>query len=408
MIRRHVIAVLVLLAAALSAAAGETGRVVAIGDVHGEIDGFTAILRETGLIDEESRWVGGDATLIQMGDVFDRGLKVREVLDLLMRLQKEAKRAGGRVEMILGNHEAMNLTGFLRDVHPEIFSTFADSRSEQRRRKLWSSVKHYRKLMGQAVDDAEHEQWKTEHPLGWVEYIEAIGPKGDYGEWLRERPVAVMIDGVLFIHGGIGPMVAGESVASINDTAGEEIAVFDHARKYLVSVGILPATAGVVEVGYAVQMILLEAENEDSTDSIRRHADQIRDVADIDSWLLMSPEGPLWFRGPSRWDEAERGAEMAALLDGIGAASMVVAHTPAEDGSIHVRFDGRVFLIDTGMLSSYYTGGRSSALEISDGVFTAVYLDHREVLKGREGLDKAAALSPAINRDEVSLTQVMR
>ncbi len=86
---------------------------------------------------------------------------------------------------------------------------------------------------------------------------------------------------------------------------------------------------------------------------------------------------------------------MAALLDGIGADVMVVGHTPAREGNIRVRFKNRVFLIDTGMLSSYYTGGRPSALEIDDGVFTAIYLDHREVLVDTNALDKAAVVLPS-------------
>ncbi len=160
------------------------------------------------------------------------------------------------------------------------------------------------------------------------------------------------------------------------------------------TVGILPETAGLAEIGMAVQVILHEADKPDSTDLIRRHADMVRDVAGIDSWLLLSPEGPLWFRGAAGWDEAERGAEMAALLDGIGAEVMVVGHTPDPDGRIQVRFGGRIVLVDTGMLSEYYEGGRPSALEIDDGVFTAVYLDGREVLPVAEELDRAAVLIP--------------
>ena len=92
-----------------AAAAG--GRVVAIGDVHGSISGLTTILAEAGLIDADLHWTGGDATLVQTGDLLDRGVDVREVLELLMRLQEEAADAGGRVEVLLGNHETMNLTG---------------------------------------------------------------------------------------------------------------------------------------------------------------------------------------------------------------------------------------------------------------------------------------------------------
>jgi len=46
-----------------------------------------------------------------------------------------------------------------------------------------------------------------------------------------------------------------------------------------------------------------------------------------------------------------------------------------------MRFEGKIFLIDTGMLSSYYRGGGASALEIQDGGFTAIYLNSREELE---------------------------
>ncbi len=91
-------------------------RIVAIGDVHGAFDQFVEILQAAGVIDAKRQWSGGTTVLVQTGDVFDRGPKVRDALDLLMRLEEEAKRAGGRVESLLGNHEAMNLLHEFRDV----------------------------------------------------------------------------------------------------------------------------------------------------------------------------------------------------------------------------------------------------------------------------------------------------
>jgi hypothetical protein len=393
--RRQAAVAVLTLVLALPAVAGETGRIVAVGDVHGNVEGLVAILQEAGIIDRELAWAGGSATYIQLGDLFDRGIHVRESLDLLIRLQDEAESAGGRVECILGNHETMNLTGFFRDANPEVYASFVDKKSDKRRDKLWKGVKRYRQLTGEPVDDAARQAWMDQHPLGWIEYVVAIGPDGAYGRWLRDRPVAVMIDGVLFIHGGISPSLAGRSVDEINAEVRRELAVFDRVSLYLVSKSILPPTAGVVEVGRMVHAILVEADKEDSTDLIRRHAEQVRELAGIDDWLAMSPDGPLWFRGAARWDEAERAEEMAGLLDGIGAEIMVVGHTPDPDGRIRVRFDGRVVLIDTGMLSSYYLGGRPSALEIDDGVFTAIFLDgEREVLLGGEALDNVASSLP--------------
>src|SRR3990172_8577479 len=65
-------------------------RLVAIGDVHGDYDALVAMLQRTGLLDAKLRWSGGNAVLVQVGDFLDRGPKERPVMDLLMRLEREA------------------------------------------------------------------------------------------------------------------------------------------------------------------------------------------------------------------------------------------------------------------------------------------------------------------------------
>lgn len=88
-----------------AAAVDDPNRVVAVGDVHGDADSFIRILRRVGLIDNQDRWIGGRATLVQTGDVMDRGAKVRDVMDLLMALEEQAQGVGGRVVSLLGNHD---------------------------------------------------------------------------------------------------------------------------------------------------------------------------------------------------------------------------------------------------------------------------------------------------------------
>src|SRR5688572_2295159 len=117
--------------------AQDAARIVAIGDIHGEFDGFKRILQAAGLADASGRWTGGRTQLIQTGDYTDRGTGTRAVLDLLMQLESQAKSAGGRAFALLGNHEVMNLIGDTRDVTREIFATFADANSEKRRQEAW-------------------------------------------------------------------------------------------------------------------------------------------------------------------------------------------------------------------------------------------------------------------------------
>ena len=107
-------------------------RIVAIGDIHGAYDSFVTVLRNSGLVDEELRWIGGKTHLVQTGDVLDRGPDSRKCMDLLMELEKRAERAGGRVHALIGNHEAMNILGFLKYVSKEEFASYSDSNSEKR------------------------------------------------------------------------------------------------------------------------------------------------------------------------------------------------------------------------------------------------------------------------------------
>src|SRR6185295_5418060 len=83
-------------------------RVVAVGDVHGDHDQLVAVLRSAGLLDAQLKWSGGKAHLVQTGDILDRGPDSRKAMDLLMRLEVEARAAGGEVHCLIGNHEAMN------------------------------------------------------------------------------------------------------------------------------------------------------------------------------------------------------------------------------------------------------------------------------------------------------------
>src|SRR4029453_12750834 len=89
-------------------------RIVAVGDVHGAYEQLLGIHKTTGIVDQRLRWAGGRTHFLQLGDVVDRGPDSRKVLDLYRRLEREAASAGGRVHFLLGNHEALRVTGDYR------------------------------------------------------------------------------------------------------------------------------------------------------------------------------------------------------------------------------------------------------------------------------------------------------
>ena len=100
-------------------------RVIAFADVHGAYDDLVKLLKAVGVVDGDLHWSGGLTHLVSTGDLLDRGKDSRKVLDLLMRLQGEAATAGGQLHVTLGNHEAMNLLGHVRDVAPGELEAYA-------------------------------------------------------------------------------------------------------------------------------------------------------------------------------------------------------------------------------------------------------------------------------------------
>jgi hypothetical protein len=391
------------LAVGLVAAAGATPRIVAVGDVHGSIDGLEAILVEAGLLDEDLHWAGGNAVLVQLGDLLDRGARVREVMDLLIRLQEEAAADGGRVVCLLGNHEGMNLLGILRDVNPEMYAEFVDGRSEKHRTKAWREQVRAWRRRAELLDLAQPEigrelrrRWEETVPLGALEYLEAIGPEGRYGAWLRSHRTAVVIGTSLFVHAGISPDMPERDPAAISARVAGELAAFDRIRGALAAEGLVLPTAPVSEVAQVAGQILARAPDAQGRDgeTLRRIAASLDGIESVEEWYLLSSDGPMWYRGAAERFQDRPDEDLLAVLGGFDVERMVVGHTPRATGRIEARFDGRVFLIDTGMLSSHYTGGQPSALEIDGDRVTAVYLDDRFVLTA-EGWEPAETALPA-------------
>ena len=312
-----------------------TERIVAIGDVHGAFNAFVAILREAGLIDRNRRWTGGKAVLVQLGDVLDRGPDSKQALDLLRRLETDAAKAGGQVQALVGNHEVMRMVGDLRYVSAKEYAAFASGDAQVLRDSLYAAVSTAErarvKAAGEKFDEPPFRRaFYDGTPLGLIEMHRAFAPTGDYGGWLRTRNTFIRLNGIVFVHGGMSPLVAAAGCTAID------------ARMRL-------------ELQAAALGSLVEPE------------------------LLGRPDGPLWYRGLVDGTGTE--AELEGVLAGLGARAIVVGHTVMADNRIQLRENGRVIGIDTGMLAGdFYPNGVASALEIKDGIATAIYVGRRDVL----------------------------
>lgn len=160
--------------------------VFVFGDVHGEFDRVLWLLRLADLIDAELRWSGGGAAVVFLGDLFDRGEDVTRLLWFIHGLEREAQAAGGRVITLLGNHEAMVLTGDLRYLAPKE-AMIADRHG----------------MPYEAMFDPD---------------------RSILGRWIAAKPGLVRLDDLLLAHGGVSPAYVDYSLEAYQDTLAAFIA----------------------------------------------------------------------------------------------------------------------------------------------------------------------------------------
>jgi len=372
--------------------------VIAVGDVHGDLDDFVLILRQVGLIDPQRHWIGGKATLVQVGNLLDLGPKDRDVMDLLISLENEAPKPSGQVVVLLANHEVMNIMGDLRFVAAASFASFADNNSEARRQSAYKDyLKWYNdhtRLLAELppgfFPEQSKSEWMAKHPLGFIERREAFAPSGQYGKWLREHAAVAKIGNTVFLHGGIHPRLASMSLDAINARIRDELHSFDNAVQYLLEQGLILPFFTLDEINAAVRGQMNLEMKSPSPDE--RRIKPLRVFLGFGSWLCIQFEGPLWFSGYTEWSDEEGVPQVDKVLQAYDVAHLAVGYAydvaelaernvPQMSGRIVSRFGGKVLLIDTGMLRSYFPSGRVSALEIQNqSRFVARYLDHEEVL----------------------------
>ena len=217
----HLLALAALLLPGVAFPQSAPQRIVAVGDLHGDYEAWRAIAGAAGLIDAKGNWTGGKTTLVQAGDIVDRGPDSLKIIRDLMKLQKEAPKRGGRVIVLVGNHEAMMMTGDLRYVHPGEYAAFSNKDSKSRRDRAYELNKpaieaSYRARTPEMSSAAIKDTWFKEVPLGMLEHQAAWKPNGELGKWTLGNPAVVKLGNSLFVHGGISSVFAGVPIDEIN------------------------------------------------------------------------------------------------------------------------------------------------------------------------------------------------
>jgi TPR repeat protein len=324
-------------------------RVVAIGDLHGDYRQFATLLRSAGVIDEAANWSGGRTHLVQTGDVVDEGADSRRIMDLLMKLEDQAKAAGGMVHCLIGNHEAMDVYGDLRFVSPAGYQAFATPDSVATRDRAYAiyqtDQQNYAAARKNLVAEVMPEDaWNLQHPPGFFEQRDAFGPTGKYGQWLMSHDTVIRINNALYSHAGISPKYAGLSISAINDAV----------RKELTNPG------------------------------------------NMAGGIVTDMQGPLWYQ---RLADKTADPGLESVLKHFDVAREVVGHVDA-GSAVTPRFGNRVILIDVGLSRGPDNTGRQACLIEEKNQLYALHRGVRIPLPKDETTDmlrylkQAAALDP--------------
>lgn len=294
-------------------------RVVAIGDLHGDLPHAIRVLRLAELIDTRNKWIGKKTVLVQTGDIVDRGRDTIVLYQLMDRLRSEAKAAGGAVVSLLGNHEYMNALGDWRYVTDEDIETFGGKKN---RRKLMSSE-------------------------GWI------------GEtWLKNYNTTARVPYIISVNSNLSnkPSDHPSYFQTIQDSSTEN--PFLSSAAAFVHGGITPeyANLGITEMNRIGQSFLNRAlQNPKATGGLPSNTP-------TEEKMFYSAHGPLWERSYALEENEELICDqIEKTINVLKVRRLIMGHTPQFKGILG-RCQGKILLIDTGISSAY--GGALSALEI--------------------------------------------
>ena len=309
-------------------------RVVAIGDMHGDLDNAQAALMLAGAIDETGAWIGGDQlAIVQVGDLIDRGLDNRPLMDYMRQLAAEAEAAGGAIHSLLGNPETQNvredqaMNYLAAYAHAETLAQFDDIE--------WDEAYIAQIEAKYGIPDPEDFEYLTyteqelqTTPDEWKGHLTAYHPGGPYAEYFAERDVILILQRTLYVHGGVLPWHVEYGIDNINSDV----------RQWLLGKAPMPYDL-----------------------------------------VASSTDGPLWTRVLSDTEFEPRGDRVrnyceivSEVLTALDVDRMVVGHSVRYD--LAADCDNQLIMIDVGM-SSYYLpwgGGEIKMLEIVDGDQLAV------------------------------------
>jgi hypothetical protein len=333
-------------------------EVVALGDTHGSYEPVLALLQRLGLANDVGQWSGGRTHLVLVGDLVDRGPRERDLLDLVRELVRQAELVGGRVHVLLGNHEIFALVRDLRYVAPEAYRGWKSLERREDREAAWERYVEREGAVSAGDRRRLREVFDAAHPPGYFGRMRALEPGGVYGDWLLKRPSMIRINGSVFVHGGLTEASAALGYAGVSRGVREAVRSFWEARRVLERAGRIDPFDN-----YQRAMQTAAAVSADDTDpDLQAAARRMRAFVESPAAAV---DGPLWYRGISIEDERLERGPVQRVLAALDAERLVLGHSITAGKTITSRFGGSVLRADVGLAygadpQALYLAGRTA------------------------------------------------
>ena len=152
-------------------------RVLAIGDLHADLAATKDVFQLAKIIDGEGNWIATNTTVVQTGDLTDRGPNGKTLLQFIQKLEREAPQHNSQLISLIGNHESMNILGDWRYVSPKDVEEFGGKEAR----------------------------------------IQAFSPHGEWFEWILTHNAVAKVDNTVFVHGGISTTYSKMGIEGLNE-----------------------------------------------------------------------------------------------------------------------------------------------------------------------------------------------
>jgi len=288
-------------------------RLVAIGDVHGDFKQTMRALELGKVMDADGRWVGGTTVLVQVGDILDRGDNELAIMRKFANLAKQARKEGGDVLVVHGNHEIMNVLGDFRYATKGAYAECARYAEAKRQKLVEKLGEENAPPLPETPDDVNPETYR-----GVLARRDLFLPGGEMALRMAKNPTVLQVGDTVFAHAGIDMRAVEYGFQALND----DVAAW---------------MAGVKKT--PPNMVLEE-------------------------------KGVVWTREYGGADagvtaEASACRRLGEALDAVGAKRLVVGHTP-QQGGVSSGCGGRLWRSDVGVSRGIY-GAKPQVIEIVNG-----------------------------------------